>query len=139
MNTLVIFYSLNGKTYKEAKRIANELGAERYRVVERKPRSALGAATIGRIEAKERAVSHIDPIAVRLSDYDRVVLMAPLWGGYPAPAFNNMVMELEKGQEVGIVLTSEEGELKDEEGLIRFVEKTGAKVIGVSVMNIGKK
>lgn len=139
MNTLVIYYSLTGRTYKEAKRLANELGAERYRVEERKRRSAIGAATVGRIEAKERKASYIDPIAVRLSDYDNVVMMAPIWGGYPAPAFNSMVRELSDGVNVGIVLTTDEGDLKDEEGLIRFVESTGAKVAGVKVIEVGKK
>lgn len=139
MNTIVLFYSLTGRTHKEAKRIANELGAERLEVTERRNRSAFGALFSGCIEAKRRTASHIDPIAVRLSDYDEVILMAPVWGGYPAPAFNSMVKELSEGVAVRIILTSKKGRIKDEEKLVEFVESTGAKVKNITVLKVGKK
>ena len=134
MNTLVIFYSLTGRTHYEAKKLADELGADRYEVMERKTRSSFSASFKGRSQARKRKAVSIDPIAIRLDDYDRIIIMAPIWGGYPAPAFNSIIRELPEGKQVEIVLTSDTGRSKDPSGLIRFVEESGSKVINLKVM-----
>ena len=38
--------------------------------------------------------------------YDRVVLIAPVWAGYPAPVFNSAVELLPPGTEVEVILVS---------------------------------
>lgn len=134
MNTLVIFYSLTGRTHYEAKQLARELDASRYEVTERKRRTNFSASFKGRSQARRREASPIDPIAIKLDDYDKIILMSPIWGGYPAPPFNSMVKELPAGKQVEIVLTSDTGVVKDKKGLIDFVEQSGSSVVKVTVM-----
>lgn len=129
MNTLVIFYSLTGRTHYEAKQIAKELGAERYEVVERKRRTSFSASFLGRSQARKRKPSRIDPIAIRLSDFDKIIIMSPIWGGYPAPPFNSIVEELPSGKQIEIVLTSDSGRVSKRAELISYVEKKSGSIV----------
>ena len=76
----------------------------------------------------------IEPLAVSLEEYDRIILMSPVWGGCPAPAFNAMVRELPAGKEVEIRLTSDSGAARDLEALKKRVEQMGVTVTKLEVI-----
>ena len=134
MDTLVIFYSLTGRTHYEAKHLAQDIGADRYEVYERKYRSRLNVSLTGRSQARKRVNIPIEPIAVDFNDFDRIIIMAPIWGGYPAPAFNSILNEIPKGKQIEIILTSDSGKMKDEEELKKIVESKGCVLTKLEVM-----
>lgn len=134
MNTLVLFYSLTGRTHYEAKCIAEQVGGELYEVREQKHRSLASAYLFGPSQAKKRKFVFTEPMAISLDDYDKVILLSPIWGGFPAPAFNSMVREIPAHKEVEVVLTSDSGRMKDEAGLRNYLEARGLIVGNIRVI-----
>ncbi|MBR6109090.1 MAG: hypothetical protein IKQ36_05085 [Clostridia bacterium] len=134
MDTLIAYYSFSGRTHYEAKRMAEKTGGELYEVREQKRRSLLSALVFGVSQARKRKHVYVEPFAVNMEEYDRVIIMCPVWGGYPAPAFNSIVAELVRGQEVQIVLTSDSGKAHDLNELKKRVELQGVRVTEVSVI-----
>lgn len=106
MKTAVLYYSYTGKTRALAEKRAGEEGAELIEVRERKPRSTLGAYVMGSLAARRRKKAEILPVSRDLSAFDRFLILIPLWAGFPAPPFNNMLDLLPKGSEVELVITS---------------------------------
>ena len=134
MDTLVIFYSLTGRTHYEAKHLAQEIGAERYEVYERKHRSKLNVSLTGRYQARKRVNILIEPIAVDFNDFERIIIMTPIWGGYPAPAFNSILNEIPQGKQIEVILTSDTGKMKDEKEIKKIVESRGCLLAKLEVM-----
>lgn len=134
MVTLVVYYSYTGRTHYEAKRIAERIGAELYEVREQKHRSHLNAYLLGPVQARRRKEIIMEPIAVRMEDYDKVIIMSPIWGGWPAPAFSMVVRELTPGINVEVYLTSDSGKAKDLAAVRRWVELRGAHVNHIQVI-----
>ena len=134
MYTLVVYYSFTGRTHYEAKRMAEAVGGELYEVREQKHRSLLSAYLFGPSQAKKRRSVVIEPLAVNMDEYDKVIVLCPVWGGYPAPAFNSIVHELCLGQEVEIYLTSDSGKARDIRELRRRVELQGVHVTHIGVI-----
>lgn len=134
MSTLLIFYSYTGRTHYEARSLSKQLGVETLWIHERKHRSSINASFIGRSQARKGLASPIEPVPVKYTDYDSFILMSPIWGGYPAPAFNAVVKELPKGSRVRVILTSDSGRMKDRAGLKRRLEDAGLTVTSIEVM-----
>ena len=134
MNSIVLFYSFTGRTHYEAKRLAEATHAELYEVREQRRRSLASAYLFGAHQARKRSFIVIEPLAVSLEEYDRIILMSPVWGGCPAPAFNAMVRELPAGKEVEIRLTSDSGAARDLEALKKRVEQMGVTVTKLEVI-----
>ena len=134
METLVLYYSLTGRTHYEAKCIAEQVGGELYEVREQKHRSLASAYLFGPAQAKRRRTVFIEPMAVAPADYDRVIILAPVWGGFPAPAFNTAVREIPAHKEVEVVLTSDSGKMKDEASLRHYLEARGLIVKSIRVI-----
>ena len=134
METLVMYYSFSGRTHYEAKRLAEARGAELYEVREQRRRSLASAYLLGAHQAKKRSFVATEPFAMQLDDYDRIVLMSPVWGGYPAPAFNAMVRELPAGREVEVILTSDSGTAKELDALKKRIELMGVRVSKIEVI-----
>ena len=134
MYSLIIYYSLTGRTHYEAKRLSEKLEAEIYEVREQKHRSLWNAYLFGPSQAKARKYVVVEPIAVNLEDYDRIIIMCPIWGGYPAPAFNTIVRELPVGREVELYFTSDSGRARDLDSIRKRVELQGVHVTDVKVI-----
>ncbi len=134
METLVMYYSFSGRTHYEAKRVAERVEGELYEVREQRRRSVFSLYFLGPRQARRKTFVYVEPIAVNLEDYDRVILLAPVWGGWPAPAFNSMVRELKPGMEAEVMLTSDSGRVRDINAVRREVERRGVIVKGVSVI-----
>lgn len=134
MVTLVAYYSFSGRTHYEAKRMAEKLGAELYEVREQRHRSMLSLYFAGPAQARRRTFVYIEPFALNLEEYDKIVIMSPIWGGWPAPAFNSIVRELPVGKEVEIYLTSDSGKARDLANVRKYVERRGVNVTNISVI-----
>lgn len=134
MYTLVIYFSFTGRTHYEAKRMAEAVDGELYEVREQKRRSMFSAYLFGPSQARRRKFVVVEPIAVTMDEYDKVIIMCPIWGGYPAPAFNNIVHELPMGMDVEIYLTSDSGKARDLEVLKKRVELQGVHVNHIEVI-----
>ena len=134
MDTLVMYFSYSGRTHYEAKRTAERVDGELYEVREQRRRSMLSLYLLGPRQARKKSFVYVEPIAVNLSEYDRVIILCPIWGGWPAPAFNSIVRELPQGIEVQIILTSDSGKAKDLAAVRRSVERRGVTVTSATVI-----
>ncbi len=92
MKDLVVFYSLTGKTRTVAQAIAEELGATILEVEESKARTpGVLVYLTGGFAAVANRASDIKPVAIDVSQYDRVFVGSPVWASRPAPAINSFV------------------------------------------------
>ncbi|MGP1395146.1 MAG: flavodoxin family protein [Inquilinaceae bacterium] len=84
MKTLIVFYSRTGTTAKVARGLADALGAEIAEIGCRRYRpGGLRYLRAGHDSLRGR-LPPIEVRADRLSDYDLVILGAPIWTSYPA-------------------------------------------------------
>lgn len=130
MKTLVIFYSFSGRTKKEAEKIAAAENADLCEVREVKKRNIITAFIPGCPKAIKRTAPAVQPFGVKPGDYDRILIGAPVWAGFPAPAFNSIVNTLPQGREVGVFLTSSSGDTsKSADGTKKLIEAKGCRLI----------
>lgn len=92
MKTLVIYYSLTGKTRVVARAIAESLNATLVEITETKLRKpGLRVYLSGGFAAVANRASDIKPITIDVSQYDRVFVGSPVWASRPAPAINSFI------------------------------------------------
>ena len=94
MKSLVVYYSLTGKTRLVAQAIAEALNAALVEIRETKPRKPgpLIYLTGGYAAVMNRG-SKINPIDVDLKQYERIFIGSPNWGDRPAPAINSFIYQ----------------------------------------------
>lgn len=128
MKTAVIYYSFSGKTKTAAAVVAREEDADLFEVKTKKRYSVLSAFFRGSPAAMKQKPVDIQPLGCAFEDYDKLVLMAPIWGGFPAPPFNAVVELLPAGKEVGLIMVSGGGECKNADKIKVLVESRGCTV-----------
>lgn len=110
MKTAVVYFSLGGSTRSYARAEADARQAALFEVRPAQKYNPITAFVRGCPAARaQKSVPLIGPLP-NLSEYDRVVLMAPVWAGFPAPPFNSMVELLPRGTTVEILLVSSSGD-----------------------------
>lgn len=130
MKTIVLYYSFGGSTKAEAERIAAENDAVLCRVEETRNRSLLSAFVPGAPNSMNRKASEIKQIEQDLNSFDRIIIGCPIWGGYPAPAFNAIVEMLPRDKEVELFFCSGGGDTqKSSQGTKDLISKKGCKLI----------
>jgi len=133
MKTLVVYYSLTGKTDVVAQALAKELGADVRRVEDvEKPSGGLWFIITGAISAIRGVESKIKPIDTDFRAYDRIFVGSPVWGGSPSTPINAFIANADfTGKEVIPFMTmggnDASGALKK---MSERIEKKGGKVIG---------
>ena len=126
MKPAILYYSLGGATRAEAKKRAESSGADVFEVLEVKKRSVFAAFIPGCPQALKRKASAIQPLSIDWSAYDDVTLMAPVWAGHPAPAFNSALELVPKDKILHIVLCSGGGETpKSKDATIYILRQRG--------------
>lgn len=88
--TLVVYYSQTSNTQKVATEIATRLNADIAEIVPVEPYDGDFEATInrGKKELDEGILPEIQPLTVKVADYDLIFLGYPIWfGTYPPPVF----------------------------------------------------
>jgi menaquinone-dependent protoporphyrinogen IX oxidase len=94
MRSLVVYYSLTGKTKLVAQAIAEALSATLVEIMETKPRK-LGPLIylVGGFSAMTNRRSKITPLDVDLKQYERIFVGSPIWASRPVPAVNSFVYQ----------------------------------------------
>jgi len=133
MKTLVVYYSLTGKTDVVAQALAKELGADVRRVEDvEKPSVTWWFILTGAISAMWGAGSEIKPIDISFQGYDRVFVGSPVWGGSPSTPINAFIAKADfTGKEVIPFMTmggnDASGALKK---MSERIERKGGKIVG---------
>ena len=92
MKSLVVYYSLTGKTRLVAQVIAEALNATLVEIKETKPRKPGPLLYLtGGFAAMTNRGSKINPIDADLEQYEMIFIGSPIWGSRPAPAINSFV------------------------------------------------
>ena len=129
MKTAVAYYSLGGTTRSYARAEAKARGADLIELKPRTPYNRLTAVVRGCPEAKKQKTVALDGLPLFVG-YDRVVLMAPVWAGYPAPPFNSAVELLPPGTEVEVLLVSRSGNSDRSRARVRLqIKKRGCTLL----------
>ena len=126
MKSAIVYYSFGGATRAEALKRATSSGADVFEVLEAKKRGTFSAYLCGCPQALGRKASAIQPLSIDWSLYDSVTLMAPVWAGLPAPAFNAALALVPKDKTLHVVLCSGGGETaKSKEGTMQLLRQRG--------------
>ena len=126
MKSAILYYSFGGATRAEAAKRAAASGADVFEVLEVKKRGMFSAFLSGCPQALARKSSAIRPLAIDWNLYDDVTLMAPVWAGHAAPAFNAALELVPKDKVLHIVLCSAGGETpKSKDITINLLRKQG--------------
>ncbi|NCA66486.1 MAG: hypothetical protein EOM87_00320, partial [Clostridia bacterium] len=128
--TIVMYYSCNGHTKSVAEKKARELGADIVEIKELKKRSVLSAYSKGCFAALRQKSVKVLPFFVDYSNYGKIILCAPVWASFPAPAFNSIVDALPAAKEVEVYLVSGSGNSGSRAKVTAKIEKQGCMVTG---------
>ena len=130
MKTLVIYYSYTGTVRNLAEKIATETGATLYEIKDKTRPGTLKAYSAGCFAALRMGRWPIQPVNMSFEGYGSIILMAPVWAGHPAPAFNNVYGLLPRGQEVEVRMVSASGSSSAREKIQRELISKGCKMTG---------
>jgi flavodoxin len=131
MKTLVVYYSLSGRTKKAAIEKAEKEGADLLEVRKKKPYSVFSAYIFGARAAMTQKTVEIEEPNCDFAEYDKIILAAPIWGGSPAPPINSIIQMLPAGKDVEFLLTSGGGDSSKSAAKTKeLVTKKGCNVVG---------
>lgn len=92
MKSLVVYYSLTGKTKLVSRVIAEALNAKLVEIKETKPRRPGGLVYLtGGLAALMNKGSKTKPVDINLKRYERIFIGSPIWASRPAPAINSFI------------------------------------------------
>ena len=133
MKTLVVYYSLTGKTDVVAQALAKELGADVRRVEAIETPSVNWWFIIFRsISAMRGAQSEIRPIDTDFQAYDRIFVGSPVWAGSPSTPINAFIAKADFSGKEAIPFMTMGG--NDASGALKRmsdrIEKRGGKIVG---------
>ena len=133
MKSLVVYYSLTGKTKLVSQVIAEALNATLVEIKETKPRRISPSLyAIGGFEARTNKRTKIDPTDVDLKQHERIFIGSPIWNSRPAPAINSFIYQTNfEGRSIIPFFTM--GGDNSEKALANItakIEKSQGKVVG---------
>ena len=92
MKSLVIYYSLTGKTRLVSQAVAEALNATLLEIKETKPRKPGPLLYLtGGFAAITNRGSKINPVDLDLKQHERIFIGSPIWASRPAPAINSFI------------------------------------------------
>ncbi|MGQ9546841.1 MAG: flavodoxin family protein [Dehalococcoidia bacterium] len=97
MKSLVVYYSLTGKTKLVAQAIAEALNAALVEIRETTVRHIPLVYLTGSFAALMNRGSKINPIDIDLRQYEKIFIGSPTWGSRPAPAINSFIYQTDFG------------------------------------------
>lgn len=132
MKTLVVYYSLTGKTRLAAQAIAEALNATLVEIEERRPVPMPFVYLAGGFRAFTNRGTKINPVDVDLKQYDRIFIGSPMWASRPAPAVNSFVYQTNfEGRSVIPFFTmGGDSAEKAAANIAAKIEKSQGKVVG---------
>jgi flavodoxin len=141
MKTLLVYYSLTGKTELVAQTLARELGADLRRVEDVDPPTVNWwfMVTAG-FAAARGAEAPIKPMDTSLQGYDRVFVGSPVWAGSPSTPINTFIARADFSGKAVIPFMTMGGD--DAAGALKKlgerIEKKGGKIVGSFAFSTGK-
>lgn len=93
MKSLVVYYSLTGKTRLVAQVITEVLNATLMEIEERRTIPIPFVYLSGGFAAITNRGSKINPIDVDLKQYERIFIGSPIWASRPTPAVNSFIYQ----------------------------------------------
>ena len=141
MKSLVVYYSLTGKTKLVAEVIAEALNATLVEIKETKPRKLWPFVYLtGGFAAITNRGSKINPIDVDLEQYETIFIGSPIWGSRPAPAVNSFIYKTDfEGRRIVPFFTM--GGNNSERALANMkakIERSQGKVAGCFAITSGR-
>lgn len=132
MKILIMYYSFGGTSKKKAEHLKDEIkDAELCEIHQKRKFNIFTTIILGCPSAMKRKTTEIQDIQINLEAYERIILIAPIWAGYPAPAFNAMVQLLPIGKSIEVYLCSSGGETpKSKDGTCKAITDKGCTCIG---------
>ena len=101
MKSLVVYYSMTGKTRLVARAITEALNATLMEIEERRPIPIPFVYLSGGFAAITDRGSKINPVSVDLKQYERMFIGSPIWASRPAPAVDSFIYQIDfRGQSV---------------------------------------
>jgi len=95
MKSLVIYYSLTGKTRLVSQAVAEALNATLLEIKEAKPRKPGPLLYLtGGFAAITNRGSKINPMNVDLEQHETIFIGSPIWASRPAPAINSFIYQM---------------------------------------------
>ena len=91
MATVIIYYSLGGKTDLVAKTLAKHLNGDLVRIHDMKKRDGVKNKFLSSINAFRETKTTIVPATVDISAYDTIYFGTPTWMGNPTPAILTII------------------------------------------------
>jgi flavodoxin len=93
MKSLVVYYSLTGKTRLVSQVIAEALNATLVEIEERRPIPMPFVYLSGGFAAITNRGTKINPTDVDLQQYERIFIGSPIWASRPTPAINSFIYQ----------------------------------------------
>jgi flavodoxin len=93
MRSLVVYYSMTGKTRLAAQAIAEAMDATLVEVEEERPIPMPFVYLSGGFRAITNRGSRIYPVAIDLKQYERIFIGSPIWASRPSPAINSFIYQ----------------------------------------------
>lgn len=131
--TLVVYYSLTGKTEVVARALAGELQADIRRVEDvNAPSVSWWFYITAGFAAKRGKEAEIKPIDAGFGKYDRVFIGSPVWGGSPSTPINAFITKADfTGKKVVLFMTMGGNDATAALKKMRArIETKGGRVIG---------
>ena len=133
MKTLILYYSRSGNTKAFAEQKTKETGADIEQILDMKKLSVFA----GILKSQRRIKTEIQPVKSQLVNYDKIIIMSPVWAGHPVPAINSLIECLPSGKQVEIVMVSSGGGTKKSaEGTKALVVKQGCELVGYTDVKV---
>jgi menaquinone-dependent protoporphyrinogen IX oxidase len=129
METLVIYYSYTGNTRRIARQVAEELGAESFEIKDVAKPGKFKAYTWGCYKALRMQKMPAQPIGVNLGLYDKIIILAPVWAGHPAPQILSVFDLLPSGKEISFHAVSATGKSGGKDKVLLALAQKGCKAI----------
>ena len=126
MKTLILFYSRSGNTRALAMKKSKKLGADIEEIFDVKKPSVISAI----FRAQMRKRTEILPIKSNLEEYDKIILMSPVWSAHPVPAMNTVIERLPANKKIEVIMVSAgSGTRKSDEETKKLIAERGCEVI----------
>ncbi len=93
MKSLVVYYSMTGKTRLAAQAIAETMNATLNEIEEERPVPMPFVYLSGGFRALTNGGSRICPVVIDLKQYERIFIGSPIWASRPTPAVNSFIYQ----------------------------------------------
>ena len=140
MKTLVVYYSLSGRTELVARALSGELKTDLVKVEEPKKHSLIYYYVVGSFAALKGKLCEIKPVDFSLSGYERIFIGSPVWGSSPVPAINAFIAKADLAGKTVTPFVTMGG--KNGEGAIKKMSDKviakGGKIAGMFQLQTGR-